>query len=49
MPPLLALAYSPQLIQAVPMEPRDRPVDALATAVGLVSCTEVGGRLVRGE
>jgi 5-formyltetrahydrofolate cyclo-ligase len=36
-PPLLvALAYSVQLRHAVPMDPRDMPVDILVTADGLI-------------
>ena len=47
-PPTLALAYTQQVLAAgdVPMDPHDRPVDALATPDGIVGCTPVGSKLI---
>jgi 5-formyltetrahydrofolate cyclo-ligase len=50
-PPTLALAYAEQVLEVgdVPMDPHDRPVDALATPDGVAGCTEAGTRLLEGR
>lgn len=50
-PPFVALAYDAQMLEpgAVPAGARDRDVDALATADGIVACTEMGRAATRRE
>lgn len=36
----VALAFGEQLVESLPMDPHDRHVDVLATAEGLVVCSD---------
>ena len=50
-PPFVALAYDAQMLEpgVVPAGAHDRDVDAIATAKGIVTCTDAGRAAVRRE